>query len=501
MSENMTNETAAQEQDLGELLRIRRDKLKNLQEEGRDPFQQTRFLRSAYSAEIKGDYDAFAEKTVQVAGRIMSKRGMGKAIFCHIKDDRGQIQLYIRKDAVTEQEFADFRKYDIGDIIGVSGYVFKTKTEEISVHVESVTLLSKSLRPLPEKFHGMTNTELKYRQRYVDLIMSDASRRNFEIRSKFISYVRSFLDGRGYMEVETPVLNTISGGATARPFITHHNTLDIDMYMRIATELHLKMCIVGGLERVYEIGRIFRNEGMDATHNPEFTTIELYQAYTDYKGMMELAEGVIDHCCKAVNGGRTKITYQGSEIDLTAPFKRVTMNDAVREKTGVDFMSLTDEQARAEAKRLGVEVEDKTATAGKILPMVFDAFVEDTLIQPTFVIDYPVEISPLSKRKPDDPRLTERFELFIAGHEYANAFSELNDPIDQRGRFIQQAMERAKGDDEAMMIDETFCTALEYGMPPTGGIGLGIDRLVMLLTDSPTIRDVLLFPTMKPIDK
>ena len=501
MSENMTNETAAQEQDLGELLRIRRDKLKNLQEEGRDPFQQTRFVRSAYSAEIKGDYDAFAEKTVQVAGRIMSKRGMGKAIFCHIKDDRGQIQLYIRKDAVTEQEFADFRKYDIGDIIGVSGYVFKTKTEEISVHVESVTLLSKSLRPLPEKFHGMTNTELKYRQRYVDLIMSDASRRNFEIRSKFISYVRSFLDGRGYMEVETPVLNTISGGATARPFITHHNTLDIDMYMRIATELHLKMCIVGGLERVYEIGRIFRNEGMDATHNPEFTTIELYQAYTDYKGMMELAEGVIDHCCKAVNGGRTKITYQGSEIDLTAPFKRVTMNDAVREKTGVDFMSLTDEQARAEAKRLGVEVEDKTATAGKILPMVFDAFVEDTLIQPTFVIDYPVEISPLSKRKPDDPRLTERFELFIAGHEYANAFSELNDPIDQRGRFIQQAMERAKGDDEAMMIDETFCTALEYGMPPTGGIGLGIDRLVMLLTDSPTIRDVLLFPTMKPIDK
>ena len=310
--------------------------------------------------------------------------------------------------------------------------------------------------------------------------------------------MRSWLNNKGFIEVETPVLNTTASGASARPFITHHNTLDIDMYMRIATELHLKMCIVGGLERVYEIGRIFRNEGMDATHNPEFTTIELYQAYTDYKGMMELAEGVIDHCCKAVNSGRTKITYQGSEIDLTAPFKRVTMNDAVREKTGVDFMSLTDEQARAEAKRLGVEVEDKTAAAGKILPMVFDAFVEDTLIQPTFVIDYPVEISPLSKRKPDDPRLTERFELFIAGHEYANAFSELNDPIDQRGRFIQQAMERAKGDDEAMMIDETFCTALEYGMPPTGGIGLGIDRLVMLLTDSPTIRDVLLFPTMKP---
>lgn len=497
MSEETRNE--APEQELSEILQIRREKLAALQEEGRDPFKLTRFVRSAWSSEIKDGYEQFEGKTVQAAGRIMSKRGMGKAIFCHIKDDRGQIQLYVRSDAVTAQEFADFRKYDIGDIIGVSGYVFKTKTGETSIHVEAVTLLSKSLRPLPEKFHGMTNVELKYRQRYVDLIMSDESRRNFEIRSRFVSYVRRFLEGRGFMEVETPVLNTISGGATARPFITHHNALDIDMYMRIATELHLKMCIVGGLERVYEIGRIFRNEGMDATHNPEFTTIELYQAYTDYNGMMELSEDLFSHCCQMVNG-TTKITYQGQEIDLTAPFRRLPMNDAVKEYTGADFLACaTDEEAHALAKSIGLEIEDKAATKGKILAEAFDEFVEDKLIQPTFIIDYPVEISPLSKRKPGCPGLTERFELFISGHEYANAFSELNDPIDQRGRFVQQAQERAKGDDEAMMIDEDFCTALEYGMPPTGGIGIGVDRMIMLLTDSSTIRDVLLFPTMKPV--
>ena len=488
------------EAELSELLQIRRDKLKALQDAGQDPFRKVRYDQQFYSTDITSNYESFEDKTVSVAGRMMSKRIMGKASFAHILDYKGDIQIYVKRDDIGEESYAQFKTFDIGDIIGVVGRVFKTRTGEISIHAEKVELLSKSLRPLPEKFHGLKDPELRYRQRFVDLIVNPEVRDTFVKRSIIISEMRSWLNNKGFIEVETPVLNTTASGASARPFITHHNTLDIDMYMRIATELHLKMCIVGGLERVYEIGRIFRNEGMDATHNPEFTTIELYQAYTDYKGMMELAEGVIDHCCKAVNSGRTKITYQGSEIDLTAPFKRVTMNDAVREKTGVDFMSLTDEQARAEAKRLGVEVEDKTAAAGKILPMVFDAFVEDTLIQPTFVIDYPVEISPLSKRKPDDPRLTERFELFIAGHEYANAFSELNDPIDQRGRFIQQAMERAKGDDEAMMIDETFCTALEYGMPPTGGIGLGIDRLVMLLTDSPTIRDVLLFPTMKPLD-
>ena len=501
MSENMTNETAAQEQDLGELLLIRRDKLKNLQEEGRDPFQQTRFVRSAYSAEIKGDYDAFAEKTVQVAGRIMSKRGMGKAIFCHIKDDRGQIQLYIRKDAVTEQEFADFRKYDIGDIIGVSGYVFKTKTEEISVHVESVTLLSKSLRPLPEKFHGMTNTELKYRQRYVDLIMSDSSRRNFEIRSKFISYVRSFLDGRGYMEVETPVLNTISGGATARPFITHHNTLDIDMYLRIATELNLKRLIVGGIERVYEIGRIFRNEGMDTKHNPEFTTVELYQAYADFNDMMDLFEDLLSGAALSILG-TYKCRWQEQDIDLTPGWERLTMAEAVKKYVGVDFMAIEgNEAAVAAAKAAGVDMEKVEPTWGHALYETFDQLVEEKLIQPTFITMHPVDVSPLAKRSPKDPSLTERFELFICRSEMGNAFSELNDPIDQKGRFLKQVELRDKGDDEAGMMDDDFINALEYGMPPTGGLGIGIDRCVMLLTGMNSIRDVILFPTMKPLDK
>ena len=495
----MSEETRSQEQELSEILQIRREKLAALQEEGRDPFKLTRFVRSAWSAEIKADYEQFEGKTVQVAGRIMSKRGMGKAIFCHIKDDRGQLQLYVRSDAVSAQEFADFRKYDIGDIIGVSGYVFKTKTEEISVHVESVTLLSKSLRPLPEKFHGMTNVELKYRQRYVDLIMSDESRRNFEIRSKFVSYVRRFLEERGYMEVETPVLNTISGGATARPFITHHNALDIDMYMRIATELHLKRLIVGGIERVYEIGRIFRNEGMDTRHNPEFTTIELYQAYTDYNGMMDITEDMVIHVCEKVLG-TTRVTYQGTELDFSKGWKRMTMADAVKEYAGLDFMAMSPEEALAAVKAKGLAPEKGKESWGDLLAFCYDEYVEENLVQPTFITDYPVEVSPLAKRKPSDPRLTERFECFVYGRELCNAFSELNDPIDQKQRFERQVALRNAGDDEANMMDSDFVCALEYGMPPTGGMGMGIDRLVMFLTDSASIRDVLLFPTMKPLD-
>ena len=500
MSENKTNETAATEQELSELLQIRRDKLKTLQEEGRDPFTQTRFVRSAYSDEIKADFDALDGKTVKVAGRIMSKRGMGKAIFCHIKDDHGSIQLYIRKDAVSEQEFADFRKYDIGDIIGVSGFVFKTKTEEISVHVEAVKLLSKSLRPLPEKFHGMTSTELKYRQRYVDLIMSDDSRRNFEIRSKFISYVRSFLDGRGYMEVETPVLNTISGGATARPFITHHNTLDIDMFLRIATELNLKRLIVGGIERVYEIGRIFRNEGMDTKHNPEFTTVELYQSYADFNDMMDLFEDLLSGAAMKILG-TYKCTWQGCDIDLTPGWERLTMAEAVKKYVGVDFMAIEDDaEAVAAAKAAGVDMDKVEPTWGHAMYESFDQLVEEKLIQPTFITMHPVDVSPLAKRSPKDSRLTERFELFICHSEMGNAFSELNDPIDQKQRFLKQVELRAKGDDEAGMMDDDFINALEYGMPPTGGLGIGIDRCVMLLTGASSIRDVILFPTMKPLD-
>ena len=501
MSENKTNENAATEQELSELLQIRRDKLKALQDEGRDPFTQTRFVRSAYSTDIKNDYESFDGKTVKVAGRMMSKRGMGKAIFCHIKDDRGTIQLYIRKDAVSEQEFADFRKYDIGDIIGVTGFVFKTKTEEISVHVESVTLLSKSLRPLPEKFHGMTSTELKYRQRYVDLIMSDDSRRNFEIRSKFISYVRSFLDGRGYMEVETPVLSSISGGAPAGPCITHHNTLDIDMFLRIATELNLKRLIVGGIERVYEIGRIFRNEGMDTKHNPEFTTVELYQSYADFNDMMDLFEDLLSGAAMQILG-TYKCAWQGEEIDLTPGWERLTMAEAVKKYVGVDFMAIEDDaSAVAAAKAAGVDMDKVEPTWGHALYESFDQLVEEKLIQPTFITMHPVDVSPLAKRSPKDPRLTERFELFICRSEMGNAFSELNDPIDQKQRFLKQVELRAKGDDEAGMMDDDFINALEYGMPPTGGLGIGIDRCVMLLTGASSIRDVILFPTMKPLDK
>ncbi len=499
MSEENTRQPAP-EQELSEILQIRRDKLEALRQEGRDPFTKTKFTRTAWSEEIKADYDAFADKTISVAGRIMSKRGMGKAIFCHIKDDRGQIQLYVRSDAVSEQEFADFRKYDIGDIIGVSGYVFKTKTEEISVHVQSVVLLSKSLRPLPEKFHGMTNTELKYRQRYVDLIVNDDSRRNFVIRSKFVSYVRRFLDNRGYMEVETPVLNTISGGATARPFITHHNTLDIDMYLRIATELNLKRLIVGGIERVYEIGRIFRNEGMDTKHNPEFTTVELYEAYADFNDMMDLFEDLLSGAAKEILG-TYDVQWQGQNISLASGFKRMTMAEAVKEYLGVDFMAIeSDEEAVAAAKAVGVDMDKVEPTWGHALYECFDQKVEEKLIQPTFITMHPVDVSPLAKRSPKFPRLTERFELFICASEMGNAFSELNDPIDQKQRFQKQVEMRAKGDDEAGMMDEDYINALEYGMPPTGGLGIGIDRCVMLLTGCSSIRDVILFPTMKPMD-
>ncbi len=495
----MREEVKNEEQELSEILQVRRDKLKALQEAGRDPFQQTKFTRTAWTTDLKEEYAAWEGKTVSVAGRIMSKRGMGKAIFCHIKDDKGQLQLYVRADAVSEQEFADFRKYDIGDIIGVTGYVFKTKTEEISVHVEQVVLLSKSLRPLPEKFHGMTNVELKYRQRYVDLIMSDESRRNFEVRSKFISYVRRFLDNRGYMEVETPVLNTISGGATARPFITHHNTLDIDMFLRIATELNLKRLIVGGIERVYEIGRIFRNEGMDTKHNPEFTTVELYESYADFNDMMDLFEDLLSGAAMEILG-TYDVEWQGEKISLAPGFRRMTMAEAVKEHLGVDFMTIdTDAEAVAAARSVGVDMDNVEPTWGHALYECFDQKVEEKMIQPTFITMHPVDVSPLAKRSPKDGRLTERFELFICRSEMGNAFSELNDPIDQKQRFQKQVEMRAKGDDEAGMMDEDFINALEYGMPPTGGLGIGIDRCVMLLTGSSSIRDVILFPTMKPL--
>ena len=501
MNEERKNQQAAAEPSLSEILQVRRDKLKALQDAGRDPFVQTRFERSAYSADIKNDFDAYDGKTLQAAGRIMSKRGMGKAIFCDIQDDRGQIQLYVRKDAVTEQEFADFRKYDIGDIIGVRGYAFKTKTGEISIHVQQITLLSKSLRPLPEKFHGMTNTELRYRQRYVDLIMNPESKRNFQIRSRFVAYLRRYLDGLGFMEVETPVLSPIAGGATARPFITHHNTLDIDMYMRIATELHLKRLIVGGIERVYEVGRIFRNEGMDTKHNPEFTTCELYQAYTNLDGMMDILEGILSGAAKEILG-----TYQhqwlGHDVDLTPSWRRVTMADAVKDVTGADFMAILGDAdaAVALAKSVGVDMENVAHTWGNALYETFDQKVESTLIQPTFITMYPVEVSPLAKRSPEQPALTERYEMFICGCEMGNAFSELNDPIDQYQRFKAQAEKRAHGDEEANMMDEDFVMALEYGMPPTGGLGFGIDRCAMLLCGASSIRDVILFPTMKPLD-
>ena len=501
MGQEPKNANQTPELSVGDQIKVRREKLAQLQAEGHDPFQLTKFVCTSNAEEIKTHFDEMEGKPVSIAGRMMSKRGMGKAIFCDIQDDRGQIQLYVRKDAVTEQEFADFRKYDIGDIIGVRGYAFKTKTGEISIHVQQITLLSKSLRPLPEKFHGMTNTELRYRQRYVDLIMNPESKRNFQIRSRFVAYLRRYLDGLGFMEVETPVLSPIAGGATARPFITHHNTLDIDMYMRIATELHLKRLIVGGIERVYEVGRIFRNEGMDTKHNPEFTTCELYQAYTNLDGMMDILEGILSGAAKEILG-TYQLQWLGHDVDLTPSWRRVTMADAVKDVTGADFMAILGDAdaAVALAKSVGVDMENVAHTWGNALYETFDQKVESTLIQPTFITMYPVEVSPLAKRSPEQPALTERYEMFICGCEMGNAFSELNDPIDQYQRFKAQAEKRAHGDEEANMMDEDFVMALEYGMPPTGGLGFGIDRCAMLLCGASSIRDVILFPTMKPLN-
>ena len=490
-----------EEQSLSELLQIRRDKLTDLQNAGEDPFQVTKYPVTHHSAEIKEEFEGLEGQIVSVAGRLMSKRGMGKAVFSDLQDGKGRIQLYVRIDELGEEPFAKFKKLDIGDIVGVEGEVFRTKRGEISVKAHSVQLLSKSLLPLPEKFHGLTDKETRYRQRYVDLIVNPEVRRTFEIRSRFIKHVRDFLDERGYLEVETPVLNTISGGATARPFVTHHNTLDIDMYMRIATELPLKRLVVGGMERVYELGRIFRNEGMDPKHNPEFTTIELYEAYTDYEGMMEIAEGLLSSAAMKLLG-TYQVEWQGQQIDLSPGWRRMTMADAVKEYVGIDFMAISDDaEAVAAAKAKGVELpETADKTWGNALYECFDQRVEEKLIQPTFITMYPVEVSPLTKRSPKDPRLTERFELFICHSELANAFSELNDPVDQRQRFQKQVELRDKGDDEAGMMDEDYITALEYGLPPTGGMGIGIDRAVMLMTNSDSIRDVLLFPTMKPLD-
>ena len=485
---------------LSEQRLIRRAKLKELQDAGQDPFQITKFVVKHHSADIKEGFEALEGAMTSVAGRIMSKRGMGKAVFCDLQDGKGRIQLYVRVDELGEEAFAKFKKTDIGDIVGVEGEVFKTKRGEISVKAHKVTLLSKSLQPLPEKFHGLTDKEMRYRQRYVDLIMNEDVRRAFRIRTAFIKHMRRYLDERDYLEVETPVLNTISGGATARPFITHHNTLDIDMYMRIATELNLKRLTVGGFERVYEIGRIFRNEGMDPKHNPEFTTIELYEAYADFHDMMDIAEGVLSTAAKEILGSY-RVTWLGNEIDLTPGWKRMTMIDAVREYVGVDFEAISDdEEACKAAEAKGIDLEGCERTWGTALYEAFDQRVEEKLIQPTFITMYPVEVSPLTKRSPKDPRLTERFELFINHCEFANAFSELNDPIDQRGRFEHELALREMGNDEAGMMDEDFINALEYGLPPTGGMGIGIDRCVMLLTDSDSIRDVILFPTMKTLD-
>jgi len=482
-------------------VKIRREKLAAMQAEGKDPFQQTRFDWDATSQQIKDNFDAMEGQEVKVAGRLMSKRGMGKVSFCDLQDRDGRIQLYARQDEMDEQVYKTFKKYDIGDIVGVVGEVFRTQRGEMSVRAKEITLLSKSLLPLPEKFHGLTDRETRYRQRYVDLMVNPDVKRNFVIRSQFIKFMRNYLDNMGYIEVETPVLNTIAGGASARPFVTHHNTLDIDMFMRIATELPLKRLIVGGLDRVYEIGRIFRNEGMDPKHNPEFTTVELYQAYTDFHGMMDIAEGIISGAAKEILG-TYEIEWLGEKIDLTPGWRRLSMVDAVKEYVGIDFGAITDdEEAVKAAEAKGVELADAAErTWGNALYACFDQRVEEKLIQPTFITMYPVEVSPLTKRSPLDPRLTERFELFVCHSELANAYSELNDPIDQRVRFEKQVEQRERGDDETEMMDEDFLTALEYGMPPTGGMGIGIDRTVMMLTNNDTIREVILFPTMKPLD-
>ena len=494
------NQNAAPEQDLNQLLKVRREKLAVLQENGKDPFRITKFDVTHHSMEIKDNFDQLEGKEVTVAGRVMSKRVMGKASFCNIQDLQGNIQSYVARDSIGEEPYADFKKYDVGDIVGIKGEVFKTKTGEISIHAAEVTLLSKSLQILPEKFHGLTNTDIRYRQRYTDLIMNGDVKKTFILRSKIISSIRRYLDDRGFMEVETPMLVSNAGGAAARPFETHFNALDEDVKLRISLELYLKRLIVGGLERVYEIGRVFRNEGLDTRHNPEFTLMELYQAYTDYHGMMDLTENLYRYVAKEVLG-TTTITYNGVEMDLGKPFERITMLDAVKKYANVDFNEIgSDEEAKKIAKEHNIEFEERHKK-GDILNLFFEEYVEEHLVQPTFVMDHPIEISPLTKKKPENPDYVERFEFFMNGWEMANAYSELNDPIDQRERFAAQEEAFAAGDEEANHTDEDFLNALEIGMPPTGGIGFGIDRMVMLLTDSPAIRDVLLFPTMKSLDK
>ena len=490
------------QQDLREILQIRRDKLKALQDAGMNPFEITRYDVTHHAQEVKDNFDALEGQTVSLGGRLMSKRGMGKVSFCDLQDKSGRIQIYARRDEMDEEAYNRFKKFDIGDIVGVKGEVFRTQKGEMSIRAHEITLLSKSLQPLPEKFHGLTDKELRYRQRYVDLIMNPESKRNFEIRSKFVAFLRRYLDNLGFMEVETPVLSPIAGGANARPFITHHNTLDIDMYMRIATELHLKRLIVGGMERVYEVGRIFRNEGMDTKHNPEFTTCELYQAFTNLDGMMDILEGILTGAAKEILG-TYQVTWMGHDIDLTPSWQRVTMADAVKNVTGADFMACIGDADRGVelARSVGVDMDGVPHTWGNALYETFDQKVEETLIQPTFITMYPVEVSPLAKRSPAQPELTERYEMFICGCEMGNAFSELNDPIDQYQRFKAQAEKRANGDDEADMMDEDFVLALEYGMPPTGGLVFGIDRCAMMLCGTDSIRDVILFPTMKPLDK
>ena len=502
MQENNQNVKTEQEQelDMNHLMQIRREKLKELQDQGKDPFEITKFNRTNTAGEIKANYEKFEEKDVTVAGRIIAKRIMGKASFCTIQDCDEKIQSYVSINDLGEESYKAFKTFDIGDIIGITGFVFKTRTEEISVHAKEVTLLSKSLRPLPEKFHGLKDPDLRYRQRYTDLIVNPEVKQSFVLRSKIISQVRKILEEKGYLEVETPILNTISGGATARPFITHHNTLDIDMYLRIALELNLKRLIVGGFDKVYEIGRVFRNEGMDIRHNPEFTMLELYAAYEDFHDMMDITEEIFSKTAQEVLG-TTKITYQGQDIDLTPGWKRITMIDSIKEKTGIDFNEIeTDEEAIKLAKERNIEVPETKQTRGDIISLFFDEYVEKTLIQPTFVYEYPVEISPLAKKCPNNKKMTERFEVFIGGREYGNAFSELNDPIDQYERFKKQVEAKEAGDEEAGMMDEDYIQALEIGLPPTGGLGIGIDRLVMLLTDAASIRDALLFPTMKPLN-
>ena len=496
MSEQTNQNNQNTEQDVGRLIQVRRDKLAELQAAGADPFRITKFDTTHHSEEIRENFSSLEGKDVTIAGRMMSKRVMGKASFCHVQDLQGRMQCYVTRDDLGEEAYAAFKKTDMGDIIGVTGFVFRTKTGEISVHAKEITLLAKSLQPLPEKFHGLTDTDLRYRQRYLDLIMNDEVKKTFLARSAIMREIRSFLDGRGFIEVETPMLVDNAGGAAARPFTTHYNALDEDKKLRISLELYLKRLIVGGLERVYEIGRVFRNEGLDTKHNPEFTLMELYQAYTDYYGMMELTESMFRHVAETVCGSAV-INYQGTEIDLSKPFRRLTMIDAVKEYAGVDFSSVTtDEEARALAKEKHIEVE-KHHKRGDILNLFFDEYCEDKMIQPTFIMDHPIEISPLTKKKPEDPSLVERFELYINGWEMCNAYSELNDPLDQRERFAAQEAALAAGDEEANTTDEDFLNALDIGMPPTGGIGYGLDRLVMLLTDSAAIRDVLLFPTLR----